>query len=161
MAWRDLYKGGGGGGNSLVGTSTRRSGRGAIYRRFPRSVGKGGLVVTAGAAAGAVHGAGDVGELGVRRLDRRAGAGQTGGGGGDASRRAARLVAPRVTFQLPAIIQAFPLVTDLHPLASRSDPVFEGERPVLQGKGETLVSTLPGPRPAPPPRSPGEAHCPY
>lgn len=102
-------------------------------------------MVTAGAAAGAIHGAGDVGELGMRRLDRRAGAGQTGGGGGDASCWAARLVAPRVTFQLPAVIQAFPLVTDLHPLASRSDPVFQGERPVLQGKGETLVSALLGP----------------
>lgn len=108
-------------------------------------------MVTAGAAAGAVHGAGDVGKLGVRRLDRRAGAGQTGGGGGDASRRAARLVAPRVTFQLPAVIQAFPLVTDLHPLASRSDPVFQGERPVLQGKADNLVSALLATTLTPPP----------
>lgn len=114
-------------------------------------------MVTAGAAAGAIHGAGDVGELGVRRLDWRAGAGQTGGGGGDASCRAARLVAPRVTFQLPAVIQAFPLVTDLHPLASRSDPVFQGERPVLQGKGETPVSAILGPRPA----RPWGTHQPY
>lgn len=102
-------------------------------------------MVTAGAAAGAIHGAGDVGELGVRRLDWRAGAGQTGGGGGDASCWAACLVAPRVTFQLPTIIQAFPLVTDLHPLASRSDPVFQGQRPILQSKRETLVSVLPRP----------------
>lgn len=87
-----------GGGGSLVGPSTGRSGRGAVYRGFPRSVGEGGLVVTAGAAAGAVHGAGDVRELGMGRLDRRAGAGQTGGGGGDASCWAARLIAPRVTF---------------------------------------------------------------
>lgn len=87
-------------------------------------------MVTVGAAAGAIHGAGDVGELGVRRLDWRAGAGQTGGGGGDASCWAARLVAPRVTFQLPTVIQAFPLVTDLHPLASRSDSVFQGQRPI-------------------------------
>lgn len=55
-------------------------------------------MVTAGAAAGAVHGAGDVRELGMGRLDWRAGAGQTGGGGGDASCWAARLIAPRVTF---------------------------------------------------------------
>lgn len=102
-------------------------------------------MVTAGAAAGAIHGAGDVGELGVRRLDWRAGAGQTGGSGGDASCWAARLVAPRVTFQLPTIIQAFPLVTDLHPLASRSDSVFQGQRPILQSKRETLVSALPRP----------------
>lgn len=100
-------------------------------------------MVTAGTAAGAIHGAGDVRKLGMRRLDWCAGAGQTGGGRGDASRWAARLVAPRVTFQLPAIIHAFPLMTDLHPLASRSDPVFQGQRPVLRGKGETLVSALP------------------
>lgn len=87
-------------------------------------------MVAAGAAAGAVHGAGDVWELWVGRLDRRAGAGQAGGGGGQPPGWAAGFVAARVALQLAAVAEAFPLVADLHPLAGGPHAVFEGQRAI-------------------------------
>lgn len=91
-------------------------------------------MVAAGAAAGAVHGAGDVWELRVGGLDRRAGAGQAGGGGGQPPGRAAGLVAARVALQLAAVAEAFSLVANFHPLAGGPHAVLEGQRAVLQGK---------------------------
>lgn len=87
-------------------------------------------MVAAGAAAGAVHGAGDVWELRVGGLDRRAGAGQAGGGGGQPPGQAAGLVAAGVALQLAAVAEAFPLVANLHPLAGGPHAVLEGQRAV-------------------------------
>lgn len=63
-------------------------------------------MVTVGAACGggSVHSARDVWELRVGGLHLCAGAEQTQGRGRGASCRAAGLLAPRVTFQLPPVI---------------------------------------------------------
>lgn len=100
-------------------------------------------MVTAGAAAGSIHSAGDVRELRMRRLNGSAGARQTGRGGGGPSCGAVGLVTPRVTFQFSSICQSISLVTHLHSFTSRSNSVFQRKRTILQcEKGGKKISPL-------------------